>query len=433
MAVPIVEATMPPRRRATDFFSPTEPGTGQPHSIEPAGSAVTEQRAAEPRRSTRLHPSPTTHQSAQQKRKRKPVPEMRQESNKNSPRIANASPESSKSKAWRASGESQSTDEGFVDAQERFMTPNANSTIDASVLNKSPLTDEPYLSAVEEFGDVTITEEDTSKSADSPTTPRPTITQNTLENIPSSQPRPRTERSPVPLCLTPTVPTSASFPSSTSISEVKSTQDSIHVLPPPKPDHPTDRPSSNVDASEDTDDDAPEPISLSQARSQALESQAKISEQAKAQAEKAREKRRHRDRLLAAQKQEKRSKSQVEEIPNSQQSMDADFNSGNSTDTPAPNQAHQAARIARHAEALPSAILQAASATWLQPTPDETPKTPSSSRSRKRKERDDGIRILEEINVHLAPKGGKIAVTKDKMIMQMGRGERRMYIGRFAR
>jgi hypothetical protein len=427
------EATMPPRRKAADFFPSPELGTEKPQSTEPSAPADPEQRTTEPRRSARLHSSPTIQRSSQQKRKRKSVLETGQEANI-SPRVANISPESSKSKVSKASGESLSAEEGFVDAQEeRLATPTANSTIDASILNKSPLTDEPYMSAAEELGEIVVAEEDASKSADPPSTPRPATTQNTLDNIPSSQPRPRTERSPVPLCSTPTIPPAASFPTSTSLSEVKSSEDSIHVQPPPKPDNSAGGSPSHADVPEDSDDEAPEAISLSQARSHALESQSKISQQTKAQAEKAREKRRHRDRLLAAQKQEQRSKTQVEEIPNSQQSMDADLTSGDSTDAPAPNQAHQAARVARHAEALPSDILQAASATWLKSTPDEISKTPSSSRPKKRKERDDGIRILEEMNVHLAPKRGKIAVTKDKMIMQMGRGERRMYIGRFTR
>jgi hypothetical protein len=259
-------------------------------------------------------------------------------------------------------------------------------------------------------------------------TPGPS-TQNTLINIPSSQPRPRSHRSPLPLQPVPSSP-AVSLPPSTAASEVKSTFDSITVLPAPK-----------EDELEDSDDEAPQAISLSTSRSLALQSQSQIAQQTKAQAQKAREKRRQRDRLLASQKQEKQEKllkSQVE-ITNSQQSV-AEVNSGNTTDTPAPNQDHQAARIARHAEvlppaattALPTSILQAASATWLQPDSTTIPESRSHT-TKKRKERDDGVRILEEINIRLAPKAGKIGLSKEEMIMRMGRGERKMYIGRFTR
>ncbi|HMD13385.1 MAG TPA: hypothetical protein VKI62_02025, partial [Bacteroidota bacterium] len=187
---------------------------------------------------------------------------------------------------------------------------------------------------------------------------------------------------------------------------------------------------SDPSEEESSDDEAPEPISLSQSRSQALESQSKIIEQTKAQAEKVRGKRRHRDQLLATQK---RQKTQIEEIPNSQQSIvTTELNSGNTTDAPAPNQDHQAARIASRNE-LPAAILQAVSSTWLQP---EIPQQTQVSRPKKRKERDidnGGVRILEDMNLQLAPKAGKIGISKDKMIMRMGRGERRMFIGRFAK
>ena len=53
--------------------------------------------------------------------------------------------------------------------------------------------------------------------------------------------------------------------------------------------------------------------------------------------------------------------------------------------------------------------------------------------SKKRKEPDDGVRILEEMNTRLAPQAGKIGTSKEKLIMRLGRGERRMFVGRFAR
>jgi hypothetical protein len=46
---------------------------------------------------------------------------------------------------------------------------------------------------------------------------------------------------------------------------------------------------------------------------------------------------------------------------------------------------------------------------------------------------DDGVRILEEMNLGIAPKAGTIGLVKEKMIMRMGKGERRMFVGRFTR
>jgi hypothetical protein len=104
--------------------------------------------------------------------------------------------------------------------------------------------------------------------------------------------------------------------------------------------------------------------------------------------------------------------------------------SGSTTDTPAPNQDHQASRTARHANALPTSILQAASATWLQTDPVITSPTKPT---KKRKERDDGVHILQDMNISLAPKAGKIATKKENLIMRLGRGDRRMFAGRFTR
>jgi hypothetical protein len=420
---------MPRRRKAADFFPPDE-ATEQAKNTEEAveESGVDPGRVSEVRRSARLHSSPAAVEQPSSPRKagRKSVLEMGQDAKKISPRIENTTPVPSISKAKKSSNESHNTNEIFDDTpKDQFATSRIFQRNASSV--QSPLTDESFMTAMENIEDVT---EDAlilpgSQSNDLPaeSTPKQS-TQNTLDKIPSSQPRPRSQRSPVPLQPVTHSTPAASFPTSTSLSEDKSTLTSLHPQEVEQSD----------DASSNSDDEAPEPISLSQSRSQALESQSKISQQAKAQAEKAREKRRHRDRVFATQAQEKRTKTaqSIEEIPNSQQSTTTDINSGNTTDTPAPNQAHQAARIARHADALPSAVLQAASATWLQPDiPPPTQKT--VERPKKRKERDDGIRILDDMNLQLAPKTGKIGVRKEKMIMRMGRGGRRMFIGRFTK
>lgn len=434
------------RQKAADFF-PSEATADQQSNTEQSveENTVAGGRATELRRSSRL-------QSAS------PVPGQRisnrksvgQEAKKISPGVANTTPVASTSRTHtrKLSNESQSTNEFFVDAQDQFATPRMFPQVEITVV-KSPLMDELYVSAVEDIEDTPREGQDLSGSLEEvlssitvQSTPR--ATQNTLENIPSSQPRPRSQRSPLPLIQP--IPSStppASFPTSTSVSEeIKSTITSIQIQPP-HPESTTPSDSNNADKSsslsDDDDDEAPEPISLSLSRSQALESQSKISQQTKTQASKIREKRRHRDILLATQKRQKLE--QEKEISNSQQSNISttgdNIQSGNTTDTPAPNQDHQASRIAKKHQALPVEILKAASETWL-----KSEKVPVSQKQqnvaggKKRKERDNddgGIRILEEMNLKIAPKAGKIGVSKEKMIMQMGRGERRMFIGRFAK
>ena len=432
---------MPTRRKAADFF-PDESGTEKPEIEEPSTEDSTPSaggRTRELRRSARLHSSPAVEASTQPKPQRKSVLELGQDAKKVAARAVETPPprRPAKSKTGKGTqGNSQDTDEVFEDARDQqFATPSMSAWVEVSVTAKSPATDEAYMSALEDIEDSTIREE---QQEEIPSTinddedvlkdlqPPPT-TQNTLDNIPSSQPRPRSERSPLPLLPVPSSPPAASLPSTTTFTDVKSTQDTVRL---PEPVFADDEDAAPAES--ESDDEAPEAISLSKSRSEAIESQSKISQLTKAKTDKAREKRRHRDALLTSQKQSKRAKTQLEvEIPNSQQSI-TDINSGNTTDTPAPNQAHQAARIARQAEALPTEILQAASATWLQP--DLPTEKPATSRPKKRKEReDDGIRILEEMNVSLAPSAGKIGVSKEKMIMRMGRGERRMFIGRFAR
>ena len=419
---------MPQRRKASDFF-PSEEVTKQPNNTEESVEeiSVDGRRTSELRRSARLHssPVPVEQPSPRRKASRKSVLEMGQDAKNISRPIEDTITVEREFKTTKLSIESHDTNEVFEDVpQDQFARPR---TSQRTVSIQSPLTDESFMTAMEHIEDVA---EDSSilprsQSNDLPEeSTQKRSTQNTLDKIPSSQPRPRSQRSPLPLQPEPTSTPAPSFPTSTSLSEDKSTLTSLH----PEECEQSDDPSAS------SDDEAPEPISLSQSRSHVLQSQSKISQQAKAQAEKAREKRRHRDRVLATQAQEKRTKSSqsIEEIPNSQQSATTDINSGNTTDTPAPNQAHQAARIARHAEALPSAVLQAGSATWLQPdVPPPTQKT--VERPKKRKERDDGIRILEDMNLQLAPKAGKIGVNKEKMIMRMGRGQRRMFIGRFTK
>ena len=433
------------RRKAADFF-PSESGTEKPETIDASPEKPTASaggRTHELRRSARLHSSPAADSSTQPKPQRKFVLELGQEAKKVAGRAVERAntPRSGKSKAGKGSSASQDTEEVYEDArEEQFATPSMKSRMEVSVTSKSPATDEPYMSALEDIEDTTIREE---RVDEIPSTVNddgdilkdlqhvPT-TQNTLDNIPSSQPRPRSEHSPVPLLPVPSSPPAASLPSTTTFTDIKSTQETFHIPEPPPQAYDADADADESFEGSESDDEAPEAISLSTSRSQAMESQSKISQAAKAKAEKAREKRRHRDTLLASQKQSKRAKTQHEiEIPNSQQSA-TDINSGNTTDTPAPNQAHQAARVARQAMALPTEILQAASATWLQPDPPSTEKS-ATHRPKKRKERDDGIRILENMNASLAPAAGKIGVTKEKMIMRMGRGERRMFIGRFAR
>lgn len=417
------------RKKASDFFDTLAQEKVQRNEEDLVSSV----RSVELRRSARLE-SPSVAKS-----QRRTVLE-RSSAVRHSPRTTNSTPISSNksqnnSRTRKLSNESQSADEVFVDAREEVsntpVTPHIAPKSEVSVvINKSPLTDEPYMSAVEdhdELSGVFTSEEaeipDDQDEVSDRSTPRPSTTQNTLDKIPSSQPRPRTQRSPIPLKPTPSSPP-VSLPNSTPLSAMPSTLDSITVLPPP----PMEPQQENSE--EDTsDDEAPEAISLSTSRSQALAAQSQISEATKIRAEKQREKRRQRDQFLASQRQDRLKV--LEEVPNSQQS--ATDISGNTTDnTPAPNQEHQAIKLAeRHVNALPSAILQAASDTWLQVA---EPEKVNVERRKKRKERDDGVRILEDMNVALAPKKGKISISKEKMIMRMGgKGERRMYIGRFAR
>jgi len=415
------------RKKATDFFDSPAHETVDKNEEGETSSA----RPSELRRSARLD-SPSVA-----KPPRKPLLETGPAARR-SPRIASSIPVSgnksqNRSKKGKLSIGSQSADEVFVDARDEIfntpITPQVVPKTDVStVILKSPLTDEPYMSAVEENQELSgvlasAETENTDEENDGSdrSTPRPSTSQNTLDKIPSSQPRPRTQRSPVPLHPALSSPV-LSIPASTPLSTITSTFDTITVLPPPKE-------LENDNPEEDSDDEAPQTISLSTSRSQALAAQSQLSEVTKIRAEKEREKRRQRDQFLSSQKQD-RIKA-LEEVPNSQQS-NTDI-SGNTTDaTPAPNQDHQAAKVAqRHANALPSAILQAASDSWLQIPEPEKPTL--VERPRKRKEMDDGVRILEEVNVRLAPKKGKISVSKEEMIMRMGKGERKMYIGRFAK
>jgi hypothetical protein len=416
------------RQKATDFFDTPSQETAQ----TPRDDGASAGRSVELRRSARLE-SPSVAKAQRKTGLEKGV------AARNSPRVTNSTPVSSNktqsaSRARKLSNESQSADDVFVDAMEEVtntpITPHLVPKAEVSVvIVKSPLTEEPYMSAFEDHdelsGALASAETDNTDEEDEVSdrsTPRPSTTQNTLDKIPSSQPRPRTQRSPIPLKPTPSSPP-VSLPASTPLSAIASTLDSITVVPPPIK---TTEPENSEE--EDSDDDAPEAISLSTSRSQALAAQSQISDATKIRAEKQRGKRRQRDQLLASQRQDRLKA--LEEVPNSQQST-TDI-SGNTTDnTPAPNQEHQATKVAeRHAHALPSAILQAASDTWLQVS---QPEKANVERPKKRKERDDGVRILEDVNARLAPKKGKISVSKEKMIMRMGRGERKMYIGRFAR
>lgn len=418
------------RKKATDFFDSPVQETVEKNVQDGTPSAQPSQL----RRSARLE-SPSASVA---KPPRKPVLEARPAARR-SPRVASSTPVSgnkseNRSRMRNLSIGSQSADEVFVDARDELfntpITPHVALKTDFSVVvaSKSSFTDEPHMSAIEEnqelSGELASAEAkntDEENDGSNRSTPRPSTSQNTLDKIPSSQPRPRTQRSPVPLHPEHSSP-ALSIPTSTSLSAIPSTIDTITVLPPPKE-------VEKENSEEDSDDEAPQAISLSTSRSQALAAQSQLSEVTKIRAEKGREKRRQRDQFLSSQKQDRLKA--LEEVPNSQPS-NTDF-SGNTTDaTPAPNQDHQAAKVAqRHANALPSAILQAASDSWLQIPEPEKPNV--VERPRKRKERDDGVRILEEVNVRLAPKKGRISISKEKMIMRMGKGERKMYIGRFAR
>lgn len=416
---------MPQRQKAADFFT-SETATDQPSTTEQIvkGTVVGEGRTLELRRSSRLHStSPVVEIPV---RRKSTVLEMGQEAKKISPRVPITTPAAASSKTRKTSNESEASNEAFVDAEEQFAKARMYPQVEITVM-KSPLTDETFVSALEDLEDASREELDPSISEEvhsNTVQSTPRSTQNTLDNIPSSQPRPRSERSPLPLQPVPSLTPPPSFATSTPLSESKSTIASTQI--PELADV--------NEASSDDDDEAPESISLSQSRSQALESQSKITQQTKSQASKLREKRRLRDTILATQKRQKISSEQKQEIPNSQPSEISSNNSGNTTDAPAPNQDHQAARInARNNDvALPIEILQAASSSWSQ----KQSKTPRKVPKKKRKVQDDGgdgVRVLEEMNVLLAPKAGKIGISKDKMIMRMGRGERRMFIGRFAK
>lgn len=422
---------MPPRRKAKDFFSP-EPGTEA--AVAEASSAKGQIESGRLRRSARLSSSHSVEPSSPPKARPKSVLEMGRDAKMAIAQVATSV--SSPPKKRVVSGGSQSTDDDFVDAREEELQTVIRKA-DPSAEIKSPVTDELYLSAAEDVEDTSAADISFSSiirvhGSSKHSTPHPETTQNTLENIPSSQPRPRSEHTPLP--LEPVHSPPPSFTTSTSLSQLKSTQESTDPAPHPRTEGADNGgENSEQDLSEDdSDDEAPEAISLSLSRSKALLHQSQISQQSKVQTEKEREKRRRQDRLFITQKQEKRAREQqTDEVPNSQQSY-TDINSGNTTDTPAPNQDHQAARIARHAQALPAEILQAASATWFEDSENTTVAAPV--RHKKRKERDDGIRILEEMNVRITPKVAPMSQEKEKLIMRMGgRGERRMYIGRFGR
>lgn len=423
---------MPPkRRRATDFFSP-EPASETRRKM-PQPAVVIEQKPSV-RRSSRLHTSPIVEIIVPAK-KSKSVLELGQAAKKISPKVPFVTPLSKKERQRQTSGGSNSTEDVFVDARE-FHSPVVRSIypkLDGG-MQKSPQTEEPYVSAPEDVDESPLEEvsgaeeEEGAKEVESDKgTPRPST--RSSDKIPSSQPRPRTERTPVPLQVRSTSPIE-SLPPSTNVSDVRSTQNSV-MAPPIAAEESIDE-----ENTEDSDDEAPEAISLSQSRSKALQAESQISQATKAQADKTREKRRRRDELLATQKQSKRQKVLAVEIPISDQNLSAEVSTGTSAtsiDVPAPNQDHQAARLARHAEALPTSILQAASESWLQTTEAQVSPASTKRTTKKRKDRDDGVRILEKGNPHLPPKSSAISIRKEKMIMRMGRGERKMFIGRFTR
>jgi hypothetical protein len=416
---------MPKRQQAADYFEP-ESTTEQPVVKSTVEVVVENDKSTVLRRSGRLQTAsaePSTILTT-----RPTVLEMGQAAKKLSPHIVKITPASTRTKTRTLSGESYSTDETFVDAPEDpIASPSVSQVVDTSV-DKSPVTEDQYVSAMEdavdivpngegqviadslENGDILPASEGEDVLSNASTTRLPP-TQNTLEEIPSSQPRPRSQRSPLPLQP---IPSSAppSLPTSTDPSPTKSTSQSTAI--------PLDE-----ETPESSDDEAPVTISLSKSRSEALQSQSQITQSQKTQASKIREKRRAQDTLLATQKAAKRSKADIPDSQPTEVSM-----SGETTDTPAPNQDHQAARVARHVDALPTSILQAASATWLDPIPVAVE---AKKPTKKRKERDDGVRILGEMNTQLAPKAGKIAAQKERLIMRLGRGDRRMFVGRFAR
>ena len=428
---------MPPKRqRASDYFSPEPPSGGSETWPNPA--VVVEKRPV--RRSTRLTSSPVVEVVVSAKKRKLPL-DSGESAKKGSPKVTNATPDSVRKRQRKVSGGTENTEDDFVDARE-YNSPHVSNVYPnlSGSTGKSPPTEEPYVSATEDVKEPQQEEVGVSQTEESQSDPEDVISKKETpqpstrgsDKIPSSQPRPRVARTPIPLQVRSESPL-PSLPPSTTISEVNPTQNSISIAPPPQSSIP--EPASEVESDEDSDDEAPQAISLSHSRSQALEAQSQFFQAQKAQSEKTREKRRKRDEFLAAQKDAKKQKSLAVEIPPSDQSGSAaEISTGNSAtslDVPAPNQDHQAAREARRAEALPTSILQAASETWFDEPSESKPSTKKSSK--KRKERDDGIRILDQVKPHLPPKSSKIAIRKEKMMMRMGRGERKMFIGRFTK
>jgi len=422
---------MPPRRKAADYFTQEEQNASGVVEQSKAGESTDDDgKRLSLRRSSRLHSTPSAEPDARTKTTTK---QSGRQGVTLHPYIVVRVPATQTSRPEGNTATRPPAEENFVAAREH---PDGLDQLDSQRSDatkfKSPDTEDQYVSAVEDISRSPTLSGDTSGLN---ATPRPSHTQNTLDNIPSSQPRPRSQRSPVPLQPVSSSPPAASFPISTPASQTKSTTTSTE---PPIP----LALSSAADGSDDSDDDAPEPISLSQSRSQVLASQSKITQQNRLQAEKARAKRRRRDVLLVSQKQSKKrpaeaieeateEEQELEEIPDSQQSLDAE--SGNTTDTPAPNQAHQAARLARHADALPADILHAAGTSWFEETVWENRGDAVVKKRKQKAVEDDGMRVLEEMNFGIAPKAGRIGLIKEQMIMRMGKGQRRMFVGRFAR
>jgi hypothetical protein len=406
---------MPPRRKAADFFTPDEANaSGQVEESQGDESmAVEDVNTSSVRRSSRLHRTPSATPDPASKTARKNVLQLGKEAARQTAQIEVVVPTIRSLRAQPPLPTSPSVDETFVDAPESPLLEDSHRA-DATVI-KSPETEDQYDSAVE---DITEPLNLAGDSSILDTTPRPSHTQNTLENIPSSQPRPRSQRSPVPLQPVSSSPPLASLPLSTPASQPKSTTASAQPIPPTQ------------DDSEDSDDEAPEPISLSQSRSQALASQTKLTEQQRLQTHRTREKRRKRDAVLASQKHSRKRHAEQSDEEEDQVADSQTVESSNSTDAPAPNQAHQAARLARHAEPLPADLLRAANSGWFVDTVGD--KAVVKKKKRKVPE-DDGVRILEEMNLGIAPKAGTIGLVKEKMIMRMGKGERRMFVGRFTR
>ena len=425
---------MPPRRKAADYFTQEEENTsGVVEESKTNGSTKEDSKRLSLRRSSRLHSTPSAKPDITTTMTPKNVVQPGREAVKLHPCVEVRVPATKTPRRKGNVPTSPAVEENFVGAREDAGAADQQDLqrSDATEI-RSPDTEDQYVSAVEDISQSLTLSGDTSRLD---ATPRPSHTQNTLDNIPSSQPRPRSQRSPVPLQPVSSSPPAASLPTSTPVSQTKSTTASTQA--------PIPIPVSGAAAdSDDSDDDAPEPISLSQSRSQALASQSKITQQNRLQAEKAREKRHRRDVLLASQKQSKKRPTEVieeqteeeeaqEEIPDSQESLDAE--SGNTTDTPAPNQAHQAARLARHVDMLPADILHAASTSWFKETIGEKRDDAVAKKRRRNVMEDDGIRVSEEMNFSIAPRAGKIGLVKEKMIMRMGKGQRRMFVGRFTR